>query len=213
MATTATKKQPVKKPAPKKTPTKKGTTRKPVAPKRENLDPWEQQPNESMPAFQAFTIYRDAGLTRTIAKVAKECKKTPSLLGRWSRVNSWTLRSSAWDREMDRDWLLEQRVMRRRASKRNATTAALAMQKVGAKLLEMTTKDLDAQSVARLMEAASKLERLALGESTENVSVSGPGGGPVQVDVGVLTDEERRTRMETLMRELGSRLRTNEEDE
>jgi len=204
-----------KKPTASKPPTKKPTPRKkPLkAPRREDIEPWEQQPDESSPAFDAFVKYRDQGLTRTIAKAATKCNKNASLLGKWSRVNQWGLRASAWDRELDREWALEQRELRRKASQRNAKTASLAMQRVGQKLLTLTDSDLDASSLARLMDVASKLERLSLGESTENVAVSGPGGGAVQVDMAVLTDEERRTRMETLMRELGSRLRTDEDED
>lgn len=188
---------------PKKVATK--PKKKPRVPEPEH--PWDQQPSESSQSFASFILYRDMGMTRSIAKVAKQVGKGHALLNRWSQRDSWAIRVAAWDRELDREWQLEQKEARRTAAKRNAKIAQAAMAKVVTKLGSMTERDLDANSMSRLMEVASKLERLSLGESTDNVSVSGPGGGPVlHEDVSLLTDEERLHRMEVLQRELASRI-------
>ena len=196
----------------KKAPAKKTAPRK--APIPEPINPWDRQLNETGVAYQAFQTYRDIGLTRSQTKVALQVGKSQALMERWSAKHSWALRAASWDREIDREHQLTQIESRRAASKRNAKIAQSAMNQVVKKLVTMTEKDLDANSMTRLMDVASKLERLALDESTENVQVSGPGGGPVQTaDVTLLTDEERLSRMETLHRELTSRLHKAKEDD
>ncbi|KQP81618.1 hypothetical protein [Aeromicrobium sp. Leaf291] len=196
----AASKAPAKKPAAKRTPTKKPTAAAPD-------NPWDQLTDESGPAYEAFLAYRDLGLARSNAKVARELGKSTTLMNRWSSRHSWVLRASAWDRELDREWLLEQRQQRRDSAKLNAKLARAAFGKAAQGLSSLATGEMDANAIARLMDAASKLERLALGESTENVQVSGPGGGAIAVaDVSILTDEERHARLLELRAELDRQL-------
>lgn len=175
--------------------------------------PWERQPEETVQAFAAFTVYRDQGASRSIAKVAQECRKSASLLYRWSSQQSWVGRAHGFDSEQDRVWLTARRELLRKSAQRNAKIAAAAMSRVAEKIMTLTEKDLDVNSMARLMDAASRLEQLALGGPTSRLAVTGPTGGPVEtVEVGLLTDEERKTRMQTLRRELSRRLDGDEEN-
>ena len=176
-------------------------------------EPWERQPNETAQAFTAFTIYRDYGVKRSHQKVAQELGKSRTLISRWSSQHSWVDRAQTFDTEQDRVWLTERRELLRKTAQRNAKIAAAAMARVAEKVMSLTTADLDVNSMARLMDAASKLEQLALGGPTSRLAVIGPNGGPVEtVEVGLLTDEERKTRMQTLRRELSRRLDGNDEN-
>lgn len=171
-------------------------------------DPWDRRDTESDPAWQAFVIYRDMGLERGNAKVARELGKSKALMDRWSRAHQWVVRASAYDAEEDRQHRISLRVARRKAAERNLKIAAAAMNTAAGGLQHIANdpSKLKAQDVARLMEVASRLEALVLGQATEIVQAQGPAGGPVQVDVGSLTDEERHARMLMLRRELDTRL-------
>lgn len=97
---------------------------------------WERLKGESGRSYHAFTLYRNLGLTRSLAKAAgqlqkqeeerlkilqkqapvcpqKDTKSTPKLetivryLKRWSSAHNWLSRAEAWDAEQDRIAILE----------------------------------------------------------------------------------------------------------
>ena len=73
-------------------------------PKRQEPDiaPWEQQPGESAKAFEAFAIYRDMGVERSVRKVTQRLNKSLTLIGKWSSAYNWPERARAYDRDLDR---------------------------------------------------------------------------------------------------------------
>ncbi|MBR1806545.1 MAG: hypothetical protein IJ774_09200 [Selenomonadaceae bacterium] len=63
---------------------------------------WDRQPGESYPAFEAFQTF----LThRNYSEVAALLHKSPTLIKRWARINSWRTRADAWDSELSRQAL------------------------------------------------------------------------------------------------------------
>lgn len=197
---------PRKRAATKKPTAKKTATARKKTPTVHPEQPWDRQPDESNPAWEAFRIYRDMGLTRSLTKVAAEVGKSTTLLGRWSKRHTWPLRTSAYDKDVDRQWQLTMKEERDKANRRNARIAARAMAKVESAMDFLVFED--AGEVARMMDTATKVEARALQIGTEtNVRVSGPGGGPVEVDsmVSMLSDEDRRARMLQLRQELERR--------
>lgn len=58
---------------------------------------WEQLPNETNKAYEAFVFYRDLGAGRTMIEVARSLKKSYSLIRRWNDDWDWDTRASAWD--------------------------------------------------------------------------------------------------------------------
>lgn len=59
---------------------------------------WQhRQPHESTPAFAAYCLYRDQGVSRSIDKVGQELVKSGSLLSRWSAEHQWVERVRAYD--------------------------------------------------------------------------------------------------------------------
>lgn len=190
-------------------PAAKPRTRRPANEKvPDPVDPWDRQPDETGPSYDGFLTYRDLGITRSLAKVAQESGKHRSLIERWSSRHHWPLRAAAWDREQDRAYQLALIQERKKAAKRNARIAAAALQKAANGIVALSPHTMSASDIARLLAAASNLERLALGEPTANVQVAGPGGGPVKVetDMTLLTDEERVERMKQLRDEIDRRL-------
>lgn len=62
-------------------------------------EPYEQQPGETRPAYEAFCVYRDTppGEPRSLRKVGQKLGKSGSLISRWSSVWSWPDRAASWD--------------------------------------------------------------------------------------------------------------------
>ena len=58
---------------------------------------WERQPKESSQAYEAFVTYRDLGAGRTLIDVARELRKSYSLVRRWADAANWSARAAAWD--------------------------------------------------------------------------------------------------------------------
>lgn len=153
------------------------------------MKPWEPQEGESAPAYQAFAEYRDLGGERSLESVARILSKSSQLLKRWSARWKWVERSQAYDAHMDS---LEQKA-REKALTRKAEDwatkelemASLLYDKAKSMLSFPLAKQVtkDGQTVvmpadwrmrdaAAIAEAGIKMERLARGQSTENVTVN-----------------------------------------
>jgi transposase len=167
--------------------------------------PWEQQKDEGNKAYQAFSVYRDMGANRSTSKVAQHFGKSKTLMdkwcGRWNwveRVMAFTLHNERLEREAAENARIDM-------VKRHTQIALMVQQKVVEKLRGMTTKQVEQMSpsdLVKMIDVSVKVERLSRGESTENKQVTGADGGPIAVeDVGVLTTEERRARINELIAE------------
>ncbi|NUK14069.1 hypothetical protein [Streptomyces lunaelactis] len=167
------------------------------------VEPWERQSGESVQAFEAFAVYRDLGPTRSVTKAARQLDKSRSLLGRWSTAYAWVMRVSAYDREQDRVFLAEQHQARRDIARRHAKLAQAFLGKAVARLQSLDPRELSPGELLRFFQVAAEIERRAAGEEPAVASAQDGGDGQ---DLGSLTDEERRSRMDQLRRELERRL-------
>ena len=127
-------------------------------------DPWERQLNESTQAFEAFAVYRDMGASRSLAKVSRVLCKSKALMERWSTDHDWVKRVAAWDAEKDRvaretqiNDIVEMR-------KRHAAIAKKMMDTADSALSNINPNDVSTNEIARLVEIASKLERISRGD-------------------------------------------------
>ncbi len=71
--------------------------------------PWHRLHQESDIAFGAFTIYRDMGCVRSLAKTAKALGKKKhytSQLEKWSKRYEWVRRSLIYDEYLDHQKLI-----------------------------------------------------------------------------------------------------------
>lgn len=152
------------------------------------MKPWEPQKGESMPAYQAFAEYRDMGEDRSLRAVAQRLDKSLTVIGRWSSRWNWPDRVKEYAGYMDS---LEQKAREKALTKKaedwatkELEMAALLYDKAKAMLAfplaQQKTKDgltiveparWGMRDAAAIAEAGVKMERLARGESTENVSV------------------------------------------
>ncbi len=171
---------------------KKGKQNKTAAPP----EPWERQPNESDKAFQAFAIYRDMGANgqkRSIRAVAQKLKKSTTIIGRWSSNLNWVERANAWDDELDR--LTREELTKGIAEmrKRHAKIAQAMLAKALKGLQRIPEDEMSSQDVAKIVDIASKLERLSRGEPTERTEGKQIVAGEIslsQIDLSKVTDEE-----------------------
>lgn len=138
---------------------------------------WEQQEGESPQAFEAFRTYRDMGAARSTAKVARSLGKTKALMDRWSSAKDWVERAIAYDKEQDRLFLAEQAEARKEMARRHAALAGLMQRKLLDRIRNLRPSKLSPQDVAKWLDVAAKVERLAREASTENHGLVAPGGG------------------------------------
>ena len=134
--------------------------------------PWDRQDGETTKSWEAFVLYRDQGLERTLARVAKQLKKSTALLGRWSSQYGWKTRVREWDRECDRRarqaHLREIEKMKRRHLRDAKLLQDIAYEGFKRRLVDAKDGDnLSADQQLRLHESGVKLERLNMGEPGE----------------------------------------------
>ena len=64
--------------------------------------PWERQDGETDAAWAGFTIYRDMGAERSLAKVADHIGKSSRWVATWSTTYDWHVRAARYDSWLDR---------------------------------------------------------------------------------------------------------------
>lgn len=158
---------------------------------------FEQQANESAKAFAAFSVYLAMGPERSLEAVARKVTKSSRLLKRWSSRWSWGERVRAYDESLaavERQATealaterAEERLKRQQEQLdeewRNRNEALeLARAAIGRwKANEKRCGSLE--GIARLLELASKLGRLASGLATDKTEITGDDGGPIRVEL------------------------------
>lgn len=136
--------------------------------------PWEIQPNETKPAYDAFVLYRDMGAERSQVKVSQSCGKHPTLIQRWSRRWRWQWRLEQWERYLDRIRVAEIAKQTREAARRHLSMSLLFQQKIIERLPAIPVAGLTFEECRKALETSVKVERLSLGMVTERVSSTTP---------------------------------------
>jgi len=63
--------------------------------------PWERQPGETPKAWEAFTVYRDLGPSRSLRAAGQQLGKSTVVCEKWSARWDWVNRCREWDRHTD----------------------------------------------------------------------------------------------------------------
>ena len=133
--------------------------------------PWDRQQGETSKAYEAFCIYRDMGIQRSLGKVAEVLQKSETLMGRWSGANKWVKRAAAWDDEQERiereAAQKEQAKAIREMRKRHSDLAQAMLIKSARALARIPDDEIKAGDVSRMVDIASKLERISRGDVGE----------------------------------------------
>ena len=164
---------------------------------------FEQQPRESAKAFAAFSLYLSLGAERSTAAVAMKLAKSEQLVRRWSAKFGWTDRVAAhaahlavvereaieatvrgraaiWERReqalKETEWAMHERAI---AAAKRGLDEYMKREKVYANLAD----------IARMLEIASKLGRLATGRGTDGERRNGDDLPTVRVEVTVALEK------------------------
>lgn len=134
---------------------------------------WERLDDETTKQYEAFCAYRDMGQDRSIRAVAEKFSKSEQLLRRWSSKNHWVDRATAWDDEQDR---IEREIAQkeqakaiREMRKKHANLASAMLLKATKALTKIPDDEIKAGDVTRMVDVASKLERISRGDVGEVV--------------------------------------------
>lgn len=141
-------------------------------------EPWERQKGETSRAYEAFTVYRDMGPDRSQSKVCKKLSKNRATIGDWSTKYEWVKRATAWDAEQDRIARQSQIDEIKKMRKRHADLATAMLVKAAKALQRIPEDEVKASDVSRLVETASKLERISRGDAGEVVEERDGGAAP-----------------------------------
>ena len=128
-------------------------------PEPEAALPWERQKGETPQAFEAFSIYRDMGSSRSTAKVGRKLGKSKNLMDRWSSRWEWVERARAYDNDLERQERAEAAKDLKEARKRQRKTGYFMQKKATEALDRLNVEDLDANAIIRLIVEGAKLER------------------------------------------------------
>ena len=136
-------------------------------------EPWERREIESTKAYEAFCTYRDMGRERSLSKVAEKLQKSETLMGRWSRTYDWVERAAKWDDEQDR---IERETAQREQAKaikemrkRHADLGNAMLIKAAQALKSIPINEIKPGDISRMVDVASKLERISRGDVGEVV--------------------------------------------
>lgn len=146
-------------------------------------EPWERQPEETAKPFEAFCVYRDMGPDRSLSKVAEKLQKSDTLMGRWSRAYDWVKRATAWDAEQDRIARQQQIQEIKKMRKRHAGIASAMLVKAATALQRLPEDEISASDITRMVDVASKLERISRGDVGDVIEERNGGEAinPVQI--------------------------------
>lgn len=141
---------------------------------------WEMQETDTPKSWEAFVVYRDME-KRTLAKVAEKLGKNLKLIERWSQKHNWVERVAAWEAEKDRIIRIELTKDIGAMRKRHADLANAMLMKAALALSKIPANEIKASDVSRMVEIATKLERISKGDVGEVVEEreGGPAMDPV----------------------------------
>lgn len=147
------------------------------------IDLWERQPGETARAFEAFATYRDMGTERSLRKTGQALNKNLTTIAEWSSKYEWVKRVAAWDAEQDRIARAEQVKEIKKMRKRHAALASTMLIKAATALQRLKDDEISASEISRMVDVASKLERISRGDVGEVVEERNGGEAlsPVQI--------------------------------
>lgn len=146
-------------------------------------EPWERQESETAKAWEAFCIYRDMGVDRSLRKVVQQLHKSLTQIGEWSSKYDWVKRVAAWDVEQDRLARIEQLKEIKKMRNRHAGIAKAMIVKAGRALNRIPEDEITPNDISRMIDVASKLERISRGDVGEVIEERDGGNAinPVQI--------------------------------
>lgn len=168
---------------------------------------WDKLEGESAKAFKAFCVYRDME-DRSMRKSLEVIGKPPGYirqLERWSAAFGWVRRAEAYDVFQEAEKRRTMEKDRTKMNERHVKQSQAIQNKVVERLMTIKPSELSPSDLIKWFEVAAKTERLARGETTENIKQesTGKGGDPFGLeglDFTRLSVEELKTLAELIKR-------------
>ena len=122
--------------------------------------PWERQKGESEQAFEAFRMFRELGLKRSVGDVSKRLTKSRQLMSRWKTTWNWDERARAYDNELEKEARKEAVKNLKDMTKRHIQISVQLQAKALEALKSMSIEDMSAKDIKEFIKLATDLERL-----------------------------------------------------
>lgn len=144
------------------------------------VDPWERQPGETPKRYQRFLVFRDLGLTRTLAKASDGLALSYSHVRALAAECRWQDRASAWDTHQQRQYTAEMEEERRRAARDDMKILRVMTGMVGQALphVQELSREMTIAEFTRFVDTTMRLRRNLMGDPTETIAITGAGGDP-----------------------------------
>lgn len=156
---------------------------------------WERQSGEPSKAYAKFCTYRDLGPSRSIPKALAKVGKSSAKPGYWQKIAArwnWTGRCDAFDAHVDaerRSAQLEEIV---EMNRRQAALAVNALAKLVSALNSINWATITPADFARILDVATKVERLARGAETDRTANEHSGTVKVESSLRQMSDVDLR---------------------
>ena len=165
--------------------------------------PFEKQPRESAKAFAAFSLYLSLGAERSTREVGKQLGKSEGLIERWAAKFDWQSRVAAHathlavvEREAIEvaargkaaEWASREQKLRETEWAMHESAIAAAKKGLAA-YMEREKVYANLADIARMLEIASKLGRLATGLGTDGERRTGDDLPTLRVEVTVALEK------------------------
>ena len=135
------------------------------------IQQWERLPEESSKQFEAFSIFRDLGPSRSVSEVANLWSESgaTSRLREWAKINNWQQRAMAYDQHVDMIMRVSHEEEIKKMVIRHTKEARLFQSKVHERLEKINPNELKPPELIKWYEIAVKIERLSMGVPTDNI--------------------------------------------
>lgn len=130
---------------------------------------WEQQDDESAPAFAAFKTYRDAGSTRSHAATAEKIGKSQTLIDRWAFAHQWALRIRAYNRELDAEARRDRRRQYNEMYSRHSIVGQMLVNRAAKAIEGKNWSDMSVHDLVRAIKLGVQIEHDARGFNIHEV--------------------------------------------
>jgi len=133
---------------------------------------WDQQPGETGGTYKLFLVFRDLGRSRSYGEIVKIIPgKNYYQINQIGSRNQWFKRAKAWDlmKEEEMSRKLDEEILYARIRQQRIGETMQVLAEKGLKMLSDYPDELTAADISKLVDIGTKIERLALGDSTSIV--------------------------------------------
>jgi hypothetical protein len=153
--------------------------------------PWDRNPHDTEKSWEAFVIYRDAGVNRTFQRVADTLRKSGALIRRWSGLHDWEARVLAYERWLDQGRQNTIANSRGEVAEREAQLSRQVQAVALRALATMDASTLSPQDVAAFLKVSVAIERQVyfpkeVGDITANIAAT------ILIDPVLVTPQTRQ---------------------